>query len=1287
MITRNNFNKLLEELGFFCKENIYSKKINKSFLKADFENELLIYPKEINIEGDFTLNFKSNENFVVFECVHRLLSIGYKPEHLTLEPKWKLGHGASGGRADIVIKDNAQNVFAIIECKTAGKEFDDAWAYGLQYPSQLFSYAQQEGSTKCICLYASDFTDIPEYNYYVIPLTDNESLISTFYEGDLTPTYGKSARFDEKFNAWKHTYGQEFLTTGFLEDDMLPFELGKKNFSITDLKIIGHADIQKKYHQFATVLRKYNVSGRENAFDKLVNLFLCKIVDEKQNPAMLKFYWRGMAYDTHFDLQDRLQQLYQQGMRQFLGEEVTYINQEKIDEAFRFLKDDPDATKETINRYFKQLKFFTNNDFAIIDVHNENLFFQNAIILLKMVEMLQDIKLKSEEEDHHNQFLGDMFEGFLDAGVKQSEGQFFTPMPIVKFIINSLPLKQILIKKEQPPKAIDYACGSGHFLTELARQMKPLVKEFKNASPNDYYSNITGIEKEYRLSKVAKVSAFMYGQDEINIIYADALGKSEQISDSTYDILVANPPYSVKGFLETLNMPDKRSFELFGSLDDKSVVTNNSIETFFIERAKQLLTPGGIAAIILPSSILSNDSKIYQQTREILLQHFHLIAVAELGSGTFGKTGTNTVTLFLRRRQTNPAEAEHYRNRARSWVQEGEIKPGHRKNKEYNDLHLLQAYCNHIGIAYVDYAEFLQHETSTETLADTELWQEYEKGFYAITGVKNLQKKPAFKNQTEAAQQKELTEWLHRHIRRQEEEKLYFYLLAQSNAVPVLIIKSPSDNKAMKKFLGYEWSTAKGNEGIKYISSAPQPESEDEPVLVTAQLNSIQTPLYNPAQKDDTTKLNYYIQQSFAGNNFTLPDELKEFAHTINMADMLDFSRKDFNKALSLNVNKTVTQASKWEMKRLGEVSRILIGGTPARNNSTFFSGNNLWVSIAEMKGGIIDVTKEMISEEGVKKSNVKLIPAGTTLLSFKLSIGKTAIAGKDLYTNEAIAGIIPIDKKIISDQYLYQLFNSKLIDLENVGKKAFGKSLNSEYLREEIKIPVPPLKIQQSIISECQTVDEEMKSAQQSLSMAKAQIEKKVKGILDEYQNNKITIGNLTQTTSGSTPLSSNRAYYAGGIIPWINSGEVAQGEITHAENFITDLGLKNSSAKLVPANSLLIAMYGATAGKVGILRFEACTNQAVCALYPNDKYDSKFLRYQLENMYEYLLKIRTGIARDNLSQAKIKNITIILPPIAIQQQLVKEIEILEGQIIDTKNTLNNAQAQKQTILKKWLE
>ena len=770
MITKTNFQHVLKKLRFIQSGSIFSKHFEQHNcdIQVDFSKEIITYPPEIDTGANTTTNFSQNENFVVFECVCRLLEKGYKPCDMELEPLWKLGHSGKSGRADIWVRTIDQNgekkSLLIIECKTPGDEFTHAWETTLKDGAQLFSYFQQERATSFLCLYTSGFADGKiQTEYHLIRVKDNEKLLETL---ENPKSYAKAGNNKELFDVWKETYKKDFSSVGLFEDDMQAYSIGKKNYTARDLKEIDYASMQKKYHEFAKILRQHNVSGRENAFDKLVNLFLAKVVDEKENSKELAFHWKGNAYDDHFSLQDRLQKLYKIGMEQFLSEDVIYIDNDDIYNAFHLFKKDPDATHDTVLKYFKQLKFFTNSDFSFIEVHNENLFRQNAVILLKVVQMLENIKLKTEEQ---NQFLGDLFEGFLNQGVKQSEGQFFTPQPLVRFIVSSLPLQTMISGTEQAPRFIDYACGAGHFLNEYAQQIKRFIEK---KHLKKYYSAITGIEKEYRLSKVSKVAAFMYGQDDINIIYADALSRitgKKSVKDNSYSILVSNPPYSVKGFLETLNAADKKRFRLTEFVND--TVKNNAIETFFIERAVQLLCDEGIAALILPSSILSNGG-IYIKCREIILCTFDIIAIAEFGSGTFGQTGTNTVTLFLRKKKTHPLLDDHYKNRIQSWFHNDT-----RKYIVFEDYHLFEAYCAHIGVKPEDYkALFTYTDDWKKVLGSYEIFKEYITEFSNDTKAKAIQKKKISGKYTKEMQIDELERHIYHSVCQIEQEKLSVFI-------------------------------------------------------------------------------------------------------------------------------------------------------------------------------------------------------------------------------------------------------------------------------------------------------------------------------------------------------------------------------------------------------------------------------------------------------------------------------------------------------------------------------
>ncbi|MGE6393205.1 restriction endonuclease subunit S [Psychrobacter pacificensis] len=1291
MIDKSNFKDILRYLDFEESSDIFIHRYaNSAYLKVDFNKKELIYPEDegLTVNERQTCNFSQNENFVVFECVHRLLAQGYKPEHIELEPKWQVGRGASGGRADVLIKDNQGDTLLIIECKTAGNEFSKAWNRTLQDGGQLFSYVKQTSTTQFICLYASNWVDEQvKSDYYLISLNDNESLIHELSELSDEPvlTYADSKlrNVEDIVATWKETYQSDYTTRGLFEPDIQPYFIGKKNYSLEDLDTISSSDIQGKYNEFATIMRQHNVSGRENAFDKLVNLFLCKIVDETNNPQDLKFHWKGISYDSPFDLQDRLQALYQQGMKKFLDEDVTYVRDDEVETAFRFYKNDPVETQKAIKAMFRRLKFFTNNDFAFIDVHNERLFGQNSAVLLKIVKMLQDIRLKTNEE---NQFLGDMFEGFLDQGVKQSEGQFFTPMPIVKFIMNALPLDSLIATSDDIPKVIDYACGAGHFLNEYATSIRPTIEDDPDKNLAEYYDSITGIEKEYRLSKVAKVSAFMYGQDDINIIYTDALGSNDDIKNNSYSVLVANPPYSVKGFLDTLKPSERRQYELLKYIDEKSYTVNNSIETFFIERAKQLLKTGGVAAIIVPSSILtkgkaastSTSKNVYVATREILLKYFDIIAIAEFGSGTFGKTGTNTVTLFLRRKTTDaPVEADHYAERVNRWFNPVQASVSNNDavdtSEVFADSHFIDDYCAHLELDADDYKTLLAGNPS-QALLDSEYFASYVKEFDKWSEIKNLKKRKSFKALSKDEQKAELRKRLINYLKAAEQDKVYYFVLASLNPQPVLIIKSPSKTKEMKAFLGYEWSSAKGNEGIKYLGGVKLPdeqtvdedsgevalEEEDKRVLSNLyNLDNIHTPLYNPKDKLDANKINHLINQNFQQEQFLIPEELEPFVTKARLVDMLDFTVVDFNKAISLIPRKKISIDTKWALVKIKDICEIGRGRVINHQYIDENQGSYPVYSSQTKDNGIMGYINTFDFEGDYVTWTTDGIYAGTCFYR----------TGRFNCTN--VCGTLKIyDEQIISYYYLSEALNKEA--KKYVTQSANPKLMNNDMA--EVKIPLPPINVQEQIISDCQEIDDEVEEAKENISNLEQNINQAISDSLKQASNAyRLSDSDKFYTAIGKRVLSNEiQDTYAPDLIP------------VYSANVLKPFGYINQ--EFFEDYDLASVLWGIDGDwMVNYLpahqSFFPTDHCGVIRVY-TDKVNPKYLAKLLDKAGEAERFSRHHRA----STERVSNLTLSFPDIDTQNQVCKEIEQMESKIAKYQAIIDASVDKKHTIIESYL-
>ena len=154
------------------------------------------------------------------------------------------------------------------------------------------------------------------------------------------------------------------------------------------------------------------------------------------------------------------------------------------------------------------------------------------------------------------------------------------------------------------------------------------------------------------------------------------------------------------------------------------------------------------------------------------------------------------------------------------------------------------------------------------------------------------------------------------------------------------------------------------------------------------------------------------------------------------------------------------------------------------------------------------------------------------------------------------------------------------------------------------------------------------------------------------------VKLGEHIDTQSGGTPNTKKTEYYEGGDIPWLSSGEVNQGYINGTEKYITKAGLDNSSAKWSPEHSIVIAMYGATAGKVGYLNIPVTTNQAVCTLLPSSSFVPKFLYYAVSNKSSWMVSQCQGAAQPNISQGIIRKMEIPMPEKSLQREFVLIVE-----------------------------
>lgn len=1240
-------------LGFVPKNGtngIYHKIYVDYAIEIDFEKQSIDYGNSIIAESKTTQNFSQPENFVVLECVDRILTKGYKPQNIILEKTWPSGHGTSG-RLDICINREDGTPYMLIECKTYGKEYNKELAKIHKDGGQLFTYFQLSGGkADVIMLYASKLEDGKfVYVNEIIKIEDD------YRNGDVKDIY-------EKWNKLTKD-------NGIFDSWVRPYNFQSKALTKEQLKEIKAEDSSFIFNRFLEILRHNVVSDKGNAFNKIFTLFLCKVYDETTtgDGEELKFQWLE-GRDNHVDFQLRLTDLYSKGMKKFLDRTVSDFNNEDFDKRCANLNED---TKQYLLKEVNKLRLEKNNEFAIKEVYDSTSFEENAKVVKEVVELIQGYRIRYNKRQ---QYLSDFFELLLTTGLKQEAGQYFTPVPIAQFIIKSIPLDSIMAEKlsrkdgEILPYMIDYASGSGHFITEYMHEIQDIIN---NCNPSKYIEEtrkhlinwqnchfdwatdyVYGVEKDYRLVKVGKVGCYLHGDGLANVILSDGLanfcnkeykGKlHKEINDGQqdnqqFDIVLSNPPYSVSSFRQTTrDYYTEQDFELYNSLTDNS----SEIECLFVERTKQLLKEGGVAGVILPSSILSNTG-IYTKAREIILQYFDIVAIAELGSNTFMATNTNTVVLFLRRRDN------YFAANTKSAVDTF--------FRTLNDVTIngietpVSKYVSHVweGLDYADYVTLLQKSPNDKVKAH-EIYLEYTK-------------KLSSKNDAKVFEA----------ILSIETEKLLYFILACTQKV--VIVKS-GEKDVEKRFLGYEFSNRRGNEGIHAIQRG---KNIDEC-----------TQLFDANSYDNPLRASTYIYKAFKGDiTSPIAEDMQSHISRISLIDMLSFDRPVFEKGINLNSKKKVVFNSVYTLKPLDKLVTFQSG---------LWKGENGELQTVK----VLRNTNFKLNNGFLDYSDVAEIDVETTqLLTRTLQYGDIILEKSGGSDTQAIGRVVLFDKEDDNETYSYSNFCSRIRvnNANEVNPLYLWIVLHNFYCKggtiplqngirllnidmagySKIKIPVPPIDIQKQIVEEIGKIDRSVSDSQSCINECEANIESLLSSLnfadntlsaIAPFVTKSIKYNYIASETYITTD---NMLQNKMGVVPF--AGEANISSITEYKK-----------------GDILISNIRPYLKKIWFADKEGGCSKDVLVLRSADvgKYLPKYIFYMIRRdaFFDYVMEGKKGIKMPRGNKDDIQKYRIPIPPIEEQKRIVSQIEDLEQEITKARNLIENATSKKQAILDKYL-
>ena len=347
---------------------------------------------------------------------------------------------------------------------------------------------------------------------------------------------------------------------------------------------------------------------------------------------------------------------------------------------------------------------------------------------------------------------------------------------------------------------------------------------------------------------------------------------------------------------------------------------------------------------------------------------------------------------------------------------------------------------------------------------------------------------------------------------------------------------------------------------------------------------------------------------------------------------------------------------------KLKDAFNLQMGKTPSRADLSLWGGNNKWISIADIGSAkkYISSTKECITDEGVSRSGIKVVPEGTVIMSFKLSIGKTAIVSEDMYTNEAIMAFIDNGTYCIDPNYLYHLCCGT--DWTQGGNKAvMGLTLNKATL-SEMEIELPTIEEQREIASILDQLDAIIEKRHDELNMIEQLVKSRFIELFgDTPDGEKVAMADICRIITDGTHQPPK---FVSEGIPFLFVSNIVTNEIRYdAQKFISE----ETYAELIKRTPIAIGdILLSTVGSYGhpaVVKTEKpfCFQRHIAYLKPNaDIVDSEYLRGAIlsADVQRQIDEGVKGIAQKTLNLSEIRKIRLPLPPIELQEQFAAFVE-----------------------------